>query len=172
MVHILCSYCSCNILLSICCSVSKPCLSDSLQPHGLQHSRLPCPSLSPRVCSNSCSLNRWCYPLFPSLLTSVFPSIRVFYNELAIHIRWSRYWSFSISPSNEHSGLISFRIDWSDLLALQGTLEPSPTPQFENIISLLLSLIYGPTLTSPHDYRKNYSFHYPHLCWQSHVSAF
>ena len=104
-------------------------VSDSLRPHGLQDSRFPCPSLSPRVCSNSCPLSWWCHPtilccpLYP--LLSIFPSIRVFSNELDLHIRWPKYWgfSFSISPSNEYSGLISFRMDWLDLLAVQGTLK-------------------------------------------------
>ena len=107
-------------------------VSDSLWPHGLQHSRLPCPSLSPWVCSNSCPLSRWCHltshlilchPLL--LLPSIFPSIRVFSNESALCIRWPKPWSFnfSISPSNEHSGLISFRIDWFDLLEVLGTLK-------------------------------------------------
>ena len=74
-----------------------------------------------------------CRPLL--LLLSIFPSIRVFSTELALHIRWPKYWSFSISPSNEYSGLISFRIDCFDLLAVQGTLKFSPAPQFERIKS-------------------------------------
>ena len=99
-----------------------------------------------------------CCPL--RLLSSIFPSIRVFSNELALHIRWPKYWSFSFSksPSNEYSGLISFRIDW---FAVQRTLqESSPAPQFKSINSLALSLLYGPTLTSTHGYRKNHSFDY------------
>ena len=101
-------------------------MSNSLWPCRLQHARLPCPSLSPRVCSNSCPLNHvlliLCHPLF--LLSSIFPSSRVFSNELALPIRWPEYWSFSfsISLSNEYSGLISFGTDWLDLLAVQGTL--------------------------------------------------
>ena len=90
---------------------------------------LPSPSLSPRVCSNSCPLSQWCHPIIlfchPLLLwPSIFPSIRVFSNESALHIRWPKYWSFSfsISPSNEYSGLISFRIDWFVLFAVQETL--------------------------------------------------
>ena len=80
-----------------------------------------------------------CHPLL--LLPSVFPNIRVFSNQSALHTRWPKYWSFSISPSNEYSGLISFRIDWSDLLTVQGTLkESSPAPQFKSINSLALSL--------------------------------
>ena len=85
------------------------------------------------------------------------------------------YWSFSfsISPSNEYSGLISFRIDWIDLLAVQGILKSLlQLPRFENISSSALSLLYGPTLVSVHDYWKNHNFDYMDLCWQSDVSAF
>ena len=83
-------------------------------------------------------------------LPSVFPSIRVFSSELTLLIRWPKYWSFSfsISPFNEYSGLISLRIDWLDLLAVQGTLKYSPAPQFKSINSLAFSLLYGPILTS------------------------
>ena len=89
-----------------------------------------------------------CHPLL--LLSSIFPSIMVFSNESALRIRWPKDWSFSfnISPSNEYSGLIFFRKDWLDLLAVQGTLkESSPTPQFKNINSSVLSFLYTPTLT-------------------------
>ena len=92
-------------------------MSDSSGPHALQHARLPCPSLSHGVCSNSCPLYWWCYSTIwfsvsPLLfLPSIFPSIRVFSNVLALHIRWPKYWSFGISPSNEYSGLISFTFD-------------------------------------------------------------
>ena len=81
-------------------------------------------------------------------------SIRIFSNESVLCIRWPKYWSFSfsISLSNEYSGLISFRTDWLDLLAVQGTLESSPTPQFKSSNSLVISFLYGPTLTSIHDY--------------------
>ena len=99
-----------------------------------------------------------CRPLLLTL--SIFPSIKVFSSESVLHIRWPKYWtfSFSISPSNEYSGLISFRMDWLDLLAVQGTLkESSPTPQFRSINSLALSFLYSPTLTSVHDYWKNHS---------------
>ena len=98
----------------------------------------------------------------PLLLTpSIFPCIRVFSNESVLHIRGPKYWSFSfsISPSNEYSGLISFRMDWLNLLAAQGTLKRLlPTPQFKSINSLVLSFLYGSTLTSIHDYWKNHSF--------------
>ena len=89
------------------------------------------------------------------LLPSVFASIRVFSNESVLHIRWPKYWSFSfsISISNEYLGLISFRIDWFDLLAFQGTLKNLlQAPQFESINPLVLGLLYGPTLTSIYDY--------------------
>ena len=87
-----------------------------------------------------------CRPLL--LLPSIFPSIRVFSNESALRIRWPKYWSFSfnISPSSEHRGLISFRKDGLNLLAVQGTQVSSPTPQFKSINSLVVSLLYGPTL--------------------------
>ena len=99
-----------------------------------------------------------CRPLL--LLLSIFPSIRVFSNESVLCIRWPKNWSFSfsISPSSEYSGLISFRMDWLDLLAVQGAQESSPTPQFKSINSSALSFLYSPTLTSIHDYWKNHSF--------------
>ena len=94
------------------------------------------------------------------LLPSIFPSIRIFSNESVLHIRWPKYWSFSfsISPSSEYSGLISFKMNWLDLLAVQGTLKSSPTPLFKSINSLVLSFLYSPTLTSIHDYWENHSF--------------
>ena len=108
-----------------------------------------------------------CHPFL--LWPSIFPSIKVFSNESTLCLRWPKYWSFSfsISPSNEYSGLISFRIDWFVLLAVQGTQESTPAPQFESIRSVASSPLYGPTLTSIHDYWKNYSFDYTNLCLQS-----
>ena len=93
-----------------------------------------------------------CHPLL--LLPSIFPSTRIFSNESVLRIRWPKGWSFSfsLSPSNEYSGLISFRMDWLDLLAVQGILKSLPTPQFKSINSLALSFLYSPTLTSTHDY--------------------
>ena len=113
-----------------------------------------------------------CCPLL--LPPSIFPSIRVFSNELALHIRWPKYWSFSFSigPSSQYSGLISFRIDWLHLLAVQGTQESSPAPQFEGINSSSLSLFYCPALPFVHDCLKNHSFNYTDLCRQSKISAF
>ena len=103
-------------------------MSDSLQPRGLSYARLPWPSPTPRACSDSCSLSRvmpsnhliLCHPL---LLPSVFPNIRIFSNESVLWITWPKYWSFSVSPSNEYLGLISFRIDWFDLFVVHGTLK-------------------------------------------------
>ena len=99
----------------------------------------------------------WC-PLL--LLPSIFPSIRVFSNDLALCIRWSKYWSFrfSISPSNEYSGLISFRIDWFDLLAVWRTLKNLLQNHSLKTSILWLGFIYGPTLISVHDYWKNHQF--------------
>ena len=98
-----------------------------------------------------------CCPVL--LLPPVPASIRVFSNESTLCMRWPKYWSFSfsISPSNEHPGLISFRMDWLDILAVQGTLKSSPTPQFKTINSLALSFLYSPTLTSTHDHWTNHS---------------
>ena len=140
------------ILWSCCCSVTKwcltlcdpwlqhaslpvlHCLSEFVQTHvhWVSNARLPCLSLSPRVCSNSCMesvmpSNHLILCCLLLLLPSIFHSIRVFSSELALHIRWPEYWSFSfsISPSNKYSGLISFSIDWFDLFA--------PAPQFKSI---------------------------------------
>ena len=119
-----------NLLLSSI-QFTHSVMSDPLWPHGLQHVRLPCPIQTPRAYSNSCPSSWWCpsYHLIlchPLLLrASIFPSIRVFSHEIVLHIRWpkNRSFSFSIIPSNEYSGLISFRMDWLDLLAVQGTLK-------------------------------------------------
>ena len=107
-------------------------------------------SIESKMSSNQLIL---CHPLL--LLPSIFPSVRVFSNESVLHIRWPKYWSFSfsISPSDEYSGLISFRMDWMDLFAVQGIQEFSPTPQFKSTNSLALSFLYSPTLTSIHDYK-------------------
>ena len=105
-------------------------VSDSLWPHGLQHTRLPCLSPTARAYLNLCPRSQWCHPTISScrphlLLPSIFPSIRVFSNESVLRIRWPKYWSFSfsISPSMEHPGLISFRMDWLYLLVVQGKLK-------------------------------------------------
>ena len=113
-----------------------------------------------------------CRPLlFPA---SIFPSIRVSSNELALCIRWPKYWSFSfsISSSKEYSGLISFKIDWFDLLAVKGLSRVFSNTTVQSINSSAFSLLYGTTLTSIHDYWQNHSFNYMDFCWQSDVSAF
>ena len=105
-------------------------MSNSLWTHELQYARLLCPLLSPGVCSDSCPLSRWCHPTISSSVAPFssfpqsFPASESF-PELALHIRWPKYWSFSfsISPSNEYSGLITFRIDSFDLLTVQGSLK-------------------------------------------------
>ena len=115
------------ISVQFSCSV----MSDSLQPHELQHTRPPCPSPTPGVYSNSCPSSRWYHPAISpfvipfSSCTPIPPSIRVFSSESILHMRRPKYWSFSfsISPSKEHPGLMSFRMDWLDLLAVQGTLK-------------------------------------------------
>ena len=106
-------------------------MSDSLWPHESQHARPPCPSPTPGVHSDSHPPSQWCHPAISSSVVpfsscpQIPPSIRVFSNESTLHLRWPKYWSFSlsISPSNEHPGLISFRMDWLDFLAVQGTLK-------------------------------------------------
>ena len=152
-------------------------MSNSLWPHGLQHTRLPCLSLSPEICSNSCPLSWWYHPAISSsdalfsfcpqsfLASRSFPMSQLFTSG-------GQSISFSFSPSNEYWGLISFRIDWFDLLADQGALKSPLAPQFKSINCLALSLHYGPILTFIHDYWKNHSFDYLDLCWQSDVSAF
>ena len=129
-------------------------LSNSLRSHELQHTRPPCPSPTPRVysldalmCIKLVMPSRHitlCRPLL--LLPPIPPSIRVFSNESTLRMRWPKYWSFSfsISPSNEHPGLISFRMDWLDLLAVEGTLKS-------------LRFLHSPTLTSVYDHWKNHS---------------
>ena len=110
-----------NPSVQFTCSV----VSDSLKPHDLQHTRPPCPSPTPGVHSDSCPSSHLilCHPLL--LLPPIPPSIRVFSSESTLLMRWPKYrsFSFSISPSKEHPGLISFRMDWLDLLAVQGTLK-------------------------------------------------
>ena len=142
-------------------------MSNSLQPHGLQHTRPPCPSPTPGVYSNSCPLIEsvmpsnhliLCRPLL--LPPSIFPSIRVFSNESVLPIRWPKCWSFSfsISPSNEYSGLISFRIDWFDPLAVQGTHKSLLQHHSSKASILCCSAFFIVQLSSTHDYWKNHSF--------------
>ena len=123
-------YCWLSVVNNLLLLLSHPVMSSSLQPYGLQHTRLPCPSPSLKSLFKLMSIESvmpsshliLCCPL---LLPSIFPSIRVFSNESVLRIRWPKYWSFSfsISPSNENSGLISFRMDWFGFLAVQGPLK-------------------------------------------------
>ena len=136
-------------------------MSNSLQPHGLQHSRLPCPSPTPRAYSNSCPSRQWCHPTISSSVVPISCHLKSFThqglsNELVLRIRWPKYWnfSFSISPSNEH--LDWFPLAWSPC-SPRGSQESSPTPQFKSINSSELSFVDTPTLTSIHDYWKNHS---------------
>ena len=125
-------------------------MSNSLQPHGLQHASLPCPSSFPRIHSNSCPLSQWCHP---SISSSVIP-----FSSCPQSFPASGSFRFSISPSNEYSGLISFRINWFDLLAVQGTVKSlfqHHSSKASN--SSVLSFLYVPTLTSIHNYWKNQS---------------
>ena len=146
-----------NVLFSASVLFSCSVVSDSLRPHGLQHSRPPCPSATPRVYSNS-SIELvmpsnhliLCCPLL--LPPSIFPRIRVFSNESVLCIRWPKYWSFSfsISPSNEYSGLISFRMDWLDLLAVQGTLKSLLQHHNSKASILLHSALFIVQLSHPY----------------------
>ena len=132
-------------------------MSDSLRPHELQQARPPCPSPIPRVYSNTSvesvmpsSHLILCRPLL--LLPSIFPSIKVFSNESALHIRWPKYWSFSfnISPSSEHSELISFRMDWLNLFAVQGTLKSLLQHHSSKASILQCSAFFIVQLSHPH----------------------
>ena len=147
--------------------------SDSLRPHESQHARPPCPSPTPGVYSNSCPSSLWCHPTisssvvpFSSRLRS-FPASGSFPVSQLFSIRWPEYWSFSFSiiPSKETPGLISFRMDWLDLLAVQGTLK-SLLQHHSSKASIFRhsAFLYSLTLTSIHGYWKNHSFDYGDLC--------
>ena len=133
--------------------------------HGLQHTRLPCPSPIPGACSISCPSSQWCHPtisssVIPFSCLQPFPSIRVYPNESVLCIRWPKYWSFSfnISPSNEYSGLISLRINSLISSKSKGLLRVFPSTTVQKHQFLALSFLHGPTLTSIHDYWKIHSF--------------
>ena len=147
------------------CSVQSLSRVRLFASHGLQHARPPCLSPTPRVYSNSCPLSQCCHPI-------ISPSVVPFSSSLQSYPASGSFlmsqsfasggqsigsFSFSISPSNKYSGLIPFRMDWFDLLAVQGTQESFPTPQLKSINSLALSFLYSPTLTSIHDYWKNHN---------------
>ena len=148
-------------------------MSDSSRPHDPQHA---CLSPTPRVHPNPCPLCWWCHPTIaspsPAFNLSQYQGLS---NESVLHIRSPKFWSFSfsISPSNEYSGLISFRLDWLDLLAVQGTLKS--LLQHHSLKASILqhfNLFYGLTFTSMHDYWENHRFAYMNLCQKSDVSAF
>ena len=133
-------------------------MSDSLRPHEPQHANSQSPpkpmSIKSMMLSNHLIL---CCPLL--LLPSIFPSIRVFSNESALRVRWPKFWSlsFNISPTNEHPRLISFRMDWLDLLAVQGPLKSLLQHHSSKASILRCSVLYSPTLTSIHNHWKSHS---------------
>ena len=147
----------------ICSSIAKSCPT-LCNPTDCSKSGSSGPPPSPRVCSNSCPLSQRCYLTMSisgtpfSFCLHSFTSSGSFPGSPALGIRQPKYWSFSNNPSNEYSGLITFKTDCFHFRAVQGTLKSSPTPQFESIDSLALSFLYDPTLTSIHDYWKNHSF--------------
>ena len=155
-------------------------MSDSLRPHGLQQARPPYPSPTPGIYSNSCPLSPWCHPTisssvipFSSCLQS-FPAsgsfpMSQFFTSGGQRIGASA--SASVLPMNIQDW---FPLGWTGLISCspRDSQESSPTPQFKRISSSALSFLYGPTLTSIHDYWKNHSFDSMDLCWQSNVSAF
>ena len=134
---------------------SRSVMSDSLQPHESQHTRPPCPPPTPRVYLNPWQLSQWCHLILCHpflLLPPILPSIRVFSNESALHMRWPKYWSFSfsISPSNEHPGLISFRMDWLYLLAVQGTFKSLLQHHSSKALILWCSAFFTIQLSHPY----------------------
>ena len=154
-------------------------VSNSLWPHGLQHARLPCPSLSRRVWSNSCPLSRWCHPtisssVIPFCCLQSFPSSESFlvsklFESVAKVLEFqlqhrSFQWIFRTDFLDD--GLV-----WS-LCSPRDSQESSPAPQFKSISSPVFRLLHGTTLTTVHDYWKKHSFDYMDLCWQSNMSAF
>ena len=160
--------------------ISSSVVSDYLQPHGWQHTGFPVHPKSRSLLKlmhieSVMPFNHLilCCPLL--LQSSIFASIRIFSNESVPHIRWPKYWSFSssISPSNEYSGLLSFRTDWFDLLVIQGTLKSLLQHHTSKASILWCSAFFMvPTLTSIHDYWKNHSYDYTNLCQQSNFPAF
>ena len=159
-----------SFLLLFSCSV----VSDSLQPHWLQHARLPCPP-SLRACSNSCPSNRWCRPIISSSVVP-FSSCHQSFPASGSFLMGQLFTSGgqSIGASSSASVLPMNIQDWLiwSCYSPRDSQESSPMPKFKSISSSVLSLLYGPTLTSIHDYWKNHTFDYTDLCWQSDISAF
>ena len=141
-------------------------VSDSLRPHEPQHTRPPCPSPTPRVHSNSCPSSWWCHPAISSSVVPFsscpqsLPASESFPMSQLFRMMWPRYWSFSfnISPSNEYKGLISFRMDWLDLLAVQGTLKSLLQHHSSKASILGCSAFFTVQLSHPYmNYWKNHS---------------
>ena len=156
---------------------SRSVMSNSLQSHGLQHIRLPCPSLTPRVCWNSCPSSQWCHPTISSSVTLFSFCLQSFLASGSFTV--SQLFASggqNIGASASASVLPRSIQGWCLLrmtgLLSKGSQESSPAPQFESINSSVLSLLYGPTLTSIHDYWKNHSLDCTDLCRQSDVSTF
>ena len=154
--------------------------SDSLWPHGLQHTRSPCPSPTPGAYSNSCRSSRWCHPTISSPVVPFSFHLQSFSASGSVPVspffasggQSIGVFSFNISPSNEYSGLISFRMDWLDLLAVQGILKSLQHHSSKASILQHSSFLYGPAVTPIHDYWKNHSLWLDNLCWQCTVCAF
>ena len=152
-------------------------MSNYLWPHELRHTRIPCPSPTPRACSNLCPSSQWCHPTISSycpllLLPPVFLSILLFSSESVLCIRRPKYWSFSfsLSSSNEYSGMISLRMDWLDLLAVQGSLKSLLQQHSSKAWILQCSAFFMVQLSHPYmTTRKTITLD---LCQQSNVSAF
>ena len=156
---------------------SRQVVSNSLQPHGLQHTRSLCPSPSPEVFPSSCPLHWWYQT--SHLLTPSSPAFNLSPHQglfQCVCITWPKYWSFSfsISPSNEHSGFISLKIDWFDLLTVQGTLRSLLQHHSSKASILQRSAFFMVQLSQPYvTTRQTIALtNYRHLCWQRHVSAF
>ena len=147
----------------VCVCVNHSVMSNSLWPHGLQHTRLSCPSPTPKVCSNSYPLSQWCHPAvsssiipFSSCLQS-FPASESFPMSQLFTLGSQSIGapaSASVLPMNIQGW---FPLGWTDLISLQSKMLSSPAPQFESINSLVLSFLYSPTLTAIHDHWKNHS---------------
>ena len=159
------NYCFNNFHIYSCCSV----VSDSLRLHGLQHARLPCPLPSPRACSNSCPLSQWCHPTISSsvipfscpqsfLASESFPVSQLFTSD-----GQSIGASASVLSMNIQD-YFPLGLTWSPC-SPRDSQESSPTPQFKSVNSLVLSLLYGPTLTSIHDHWRNHSFDCTWVAW-------
>ena len=155
-------------------------MSDSLWPHVLQHTRLPCPSPSPGVCSHSCPFSRWCHPTISSSVVPFSSRLQSFPASGSFPMSWlfasagqstGASASASVLPMNIQGWFPLGLTSWSPH-SPRDSQKSSPTAQFKSINSLVLSFLYGPTLTSIHDYWKYHSFNYTDLCWQSDVFAF